>query len=591
MTCLRNRSRHALFAGIALALLAGSAPTFALGNGGAAHSVADHATWVVQKTTRLASLHIGHGAAVSAPTGDTVTLTVNGVELPLKPGNYQGDVVLTVTASILVPFDMMGHAFGPYHFRTAVYVDNGKLVADKSVLAAAVHGNVTNTSADNLSIVSKAEDFNGIIVTGQSTYTVNHPTIDFIGNGGNDFAGFGAAIMASGHAKLTVNGAKIRTRGAVRTAVWVGGDSTVTVNNSDIETYDGVLPASYKFSIVPGEMMEVPYGLGIYGNVRATNLMGHGTVYYNHDHIRAEAWGALSSDGNGPDKMVATDDLIETVKSGYGAYANGLAHDYFHHCVFNVADYGLIIGGPGDGTFTDGTVVNSRRFGVMMHQGTGGSVLTIEKGSVFNTGSTTIEVKGRGTRIVVDDATLDPGNGVILQAMDNDDPIMRAMMAKHPGNMPGAGPGQPHYSGDVIADFRQVHLKGDIYQAMTDVGDMDLSFENASIDGVISLATARPASGKEPTRATFRQIGNVTDTVGPVAGKYGLKLTLGDDAHWTVAGTSYLTGLSLASGATLAAPAHEGVRLIVNGREQPVKAGSTYAGRIVVEVVPVATKA
>ena len=75
-----------------------------------------------------------------------------------------------------------------------------------------------------------------------------------------------------------MNKAHIVTRGAVRTAVWVGGKSTVTVNDSFIETYSGTLPAGYKFSIAPGEMMEVPYGLGISGNVRATNLMDTGTV-------------------------------------------------------------------------------------------------------------------------------------------------------------------------------------------------------------------------------------------------------------------------------------------------------------------------
>jgi len=589
MTYQCKRAVHAMHAGVAMLLLACTVPAFGHDGGAASRSVADHATWVVQRTTHLASLRIGQGATVSAQPGRSVTLTVNGVDVPLQPGSYNGDVVLTVTRAIVVPFSMMGKTFGPYHFRAAVYVDNGKLVADKSVLAAAGHGKVTDTSADDLSITSRAEDFNGIVVTGQSTYMVNRPTIDFVGNGGNDFAGFGAAIMASGHARLTVNGAKIRTRGAVRTAVFVGGDSTVTVNNADIETRDGVLPANYKFSIVPGEMMEVPYGLGIYGNVRATNVVGHGTVYYNHSHIKAEAWGALSTDGDGPTKLVATDSLIETVKSGYGAYANGLAHDYFNHCVFNVADYGLVVGGPGSGTFTDGTVVNSRRFGVMMHQGTGGGTLTIEKGSVFNTKSTTIEVKGRGTHIIVDGAKLVPGNGVILQTMDNDDPIMRAMMAKNPGAAPGmAVPGQQRYSGNVVADFKHVNLKGDIYHAMTDVGEMDLSLEDASIDGVISLATTHPASGKEPTKATFQQIGDVGDVPGPSAGKYGLKLSLGDRAHWTVARTSYLTSLSVASSATVRAPNHQQLVLKVDGKTQPLKAGSTYAGKIVIEVKPAA---
>ena len=387
-------------------------------------SVAAGKTLVVDTTTAVQSLSIADHGALAAPPGHRLTLTVNGVGTTIAPGTYTGNVVLTVTRDIPVPF--MGRK-DPYLYRAGIYVDDGVYVKDRSVAAIVASGaQVNDTRAEHVSITSHEEDFNGIIVTGHSTYTIDHPVIDMIGNGGNDFAGYGAAIMTSGTAKVTVDHARITTHGAVRTAVWVGGDSTLTVNNSFIDVKNGQLPADYKFSIKPGEMKEVPYGLGISGNVRATNLMDHGTVYYNHDHVRAQGWGALSSDGDGPTHMYATDTLIETVESGYGAYANGDAHDHFSHCTFNVADVGLIIGGRGSGTFTDGTVVNSGKFGVVMHQGSGGGTLTIDKHSAFNTRSAVIEVKGRGTTIVVDDAQLQPGNGVILQGMDNDDPIMSA---------------------------------------------------------------------------------------------------------------------------------------------------------------------
>jgi len=546
-------------------------------------------TVVIDKTVALRQLRIADHASLAAPAGESLTLTVNGIGTPIAAGSYSGDVVLSVTQDIPVPF--MGRK-DPYLYRTGVYIDDGVYVADKSVAAIVAPGaTISNASANHVSIRSHEEDFNGIVVTGHSTYTINDPVIDLVGNGGNDFAGYGAAIMTSGTAKVTIDHARITTHGAVRTALWIGGDSTLTVNNSFIDVKNGQLPSGYTFSIKPGEMMEVPYGLGITGNVRATNLMDHGTVYYNHDHVRAQGWGALSSDGDGPTHMYATGTLVETVDSGYGAYANGDAHDHFSHCTFKVADVGLIIGGRGSGTFTDGTVVDSGKFGVLMHQGSGGGTLTIEKGSVFNTKSTLIEVKGRGTTIVVDDAELHPGNGVILQGMDNDDPIMLEM-ARHPpsgadavapGALPGPPAGSPVFSSNIVATFRHVHLHGDLLNGMTDIGDMLVTLQQASIEGAISTSTTTPCSGKPPTRATLHEIGCVNNALGPNSGKHGLQLTLDGASHWTVTETSYLNRLTLAPGAVVDAVYGKHVVLLVDGAVVPLKAGS-YHGKIVLKL-------
>jgi hypothetical protein len=544
--------------------------------------------WVVEKTTQLRSLTIGEGAHLNAPKGYSLTMTVNGTETEMRPGSYNGKIVLTDTQDILVPYmGMKGD--DPYHFRTAVYINDGAYVADKSVAAAAPGATVTNAQASNLNITSKAEKFNGIIVTGNSNYTLNNVKIDMNGNGRNDFAGYGAAIMGSGNAKLTINKANIVTHGAVRTAIWVGGKSTVTVNDSFIETYSGTLPAGYQFSIMPGAMMEVPYGLGIAGNVRATNLIDNGTVYYNNVHVRAHGWGALSSDGDGPTRMYVKDSLIETIDDGYGAFANGDSHDHFNHCTFNVADVALIIGGNGSGTFTDGTVVNSNKLGVMMHQGTGGGVLTIEKGSSIHSKWAAIEVKGRGTTIVVDNAKLQADNGVLLQTMDNDDPIMREMAKQHSADMPGAaaapaaGEAPKSFSGNVVATFKNETLNGDMVHAMKGIGNMSVALENSTVTGAISLGEASPFSGQETSRETFRTIGHVKNTLGPTTDKFGLKLSLDGHSRWVVEKSSYLTELNLADGATIAAPSGSTVSLLVNGAPTAIKAGN-YTGKIELQV-------
>src|SRR5271168_2207259 len=451
--------------------------------------------WVVEKTTQLNSLIIPVGAMLAAPAGQSLTMTVDGVGTAIKPGTYQGNVVLTVTDDILAKFDDMA----PFHYRTAVYVDDGRYAVEKSVAAAVVGGQVTDAAATNISITSNEEKFNGIIVTGNSRYAVENPKISLNGNG-NDFAGLGAAIMSSGKADVTVERANITTRGAVRTGVFVGGNSTMRVNDSSIEVFNGTLPAGYKFNIDAGKMMEVPWMLGLSGNVRATMLVDHGTVYYNHSHIKAQAWGALSTDGPGVFRMYVTDSLIETVDSGYGAYSIGDSLDRFSHCTFNVADIGLIIAADGSAIFTDGTVLNSRRFGVVMHSGIGGGTLTIDKGSVFNTRSTAIQVKGRGTQIIIDDAKINAANSIILQAMINDDPM--APTGPFPGAPGSADAPGSAVSSAVTATFRNVALKGDIINSRTSQGDMGLTFENARITGSITTALAVSSTGKVPTAQT-----------------------------------------------------------------------------------------
>jgi hypothetical protein len=556
-------------------LIALLSPYIARGDAAEISALAPGSTRVVEQTTHLNSLTIPPGATLTAPAAHSLTMTLDGVGMTIKPGTYRGNIVLTVTDDIAVKFE----GLPPFHYKTAVYIDDGRYVPAKSVAAAVVGGKVGATGATNISITSNEESFNGILVTGNSKYTVDNPAISLNGNG-NDFAGLGAALMSSGRADVTVSKATITTKGAVRTGIFVGGESTMRVNDSSIEVFNGTLPADYKFNIDAGKMMEVPWMLGLSGNVRATMLVDHGTVYYNHSHIKAQAWGALSTDGPGVFRMYVSDSLIETVDSGYGAYSLGNSLDQFSHCTFNVADIGLIIAADGSGTFTDGTVVNSRRFGVMMHSGIGGGTLLIDKGSVFNTKSTAIQVKGRGTHIVIDDAKINAANGIILQAMVNDDPMAPA------GPLPGSA--NPAVAADgnapsaVTAIFKNVALTGDIINSRTSQGDMDLAFQSARITGSITTASAASSTGKAPTAQTYTQIGEVKNTFGATADKYGLQLTLDRRSSWTVDQTSYLTRLTLAEGATIVARKGFEVTLLVNGQKTPIKAG-TYAGNIVLQ--------
>jgi len=570
-----------LVAGAALVVLA--TPVWAQAQAAAGVS----APAVVAQTTSYTSLDIAKGQVPSAPDGKLLTLTVDGVELPLAPGHYTGDVVLTVTDDIPVQY----HKLPTHHFRAALYVDGGQPVAAKSVTAAIERGKVGAGEADDVRIVSQGPRFNGILVTGDGKYLIDHPVIDLTGNGGNDFAGFGAAIMATGHADVTVNRPIIRTRGAIRTALFTGGNATMHVDGAEIEVENGTLPPDYKFTVEVGKMMEVPWMLGLSGNVRASNLVDHGTLYITNSHVRAQGWGALSTDENTHVRMFVKDSLIETVDSGYGSYSIGDSVNVFDHSIIRAADIGTIMAAQGSVTFTNGTLVESGRYGVMMHSGMGGGTLTIDKKSELASRDTAIEVKGIGTTIVVDDAKVSAGNGVILQAMENDDPFMKAMLAGHmPEGMGPPPPGTeqmlpaatPQFSSDVVGTFRNTVLKGDFYNGRTAQGAMTLTFENAAVTGRISTSTVASATGKEPTRETYQEIGHVVNTPAPTRTDKGLKVSLDAKSHWTVTGTSYLTSLVLAPGARIDAGAHT-LRMTVNGKPAAVKPGS-YQGAITLTV-------
>ena len=45
--------------------------------------------------------------------------------------------------------------------------------------------------------------------------------------------------------------------------------------------------------------------------VRATNLVGNGTLYLEDSHVRAQGWGALSTDDASRVRMFVKDSLIE----------------------------------------------------------------------------------------------------------------------------------------------------------------------------------------------------------------------------------------------------------------------------------------
>ena len=53
--------------------------------------------WVVTGSSAMTSLIVEKGATISAPPGHQLTMVVNGKEVPVSPGRYEGKIVLTVS--------------------------------------------------------------------------------------------------------------------------------------------------------------------------------------------------------------------------------------------------------------------------------------------------------------------------------------------------------------------------------------------------------------------------------------------------------------------------------------------------------------
>lgn len=594
-------------------------------------SVGAGQTYEISATTRLSELAIAEGGKVVAPTGYSVTLTVDGVETGqlltgtggtttlISAGTYRGDVVLTVAEANAVTYETL-----TFPFRQALYVDSDGVARAKSVLAGVLGGKLTNTFARGVDITSTGECFDGVFVQ-DADYTLTDPTISLTGNGRCDFAGYGAAVVGTGAAtRLVLDGARIATKGVVRTGVISNDGANVIVKNSTVRTRNGVLPSDYQATVETPYMESVPWMLGLDGNVRATNLIGKNSrATYLNSAVFSETWGALSVEGGSGLRLTAINSHVgNTGEYGYGTYAIGDANVRVLGSRFDVGSYATIIAGPaasvhyGDSTReavaalntelelglsqaelaavpVRSTVIDSGHFGYMFF-GTG--TLKLDGGTVVNSEKSTFLNKGQQTTITVDGsggARLNPRNGIILQMIELDDPgpvnvggkMMNVGVYTEPTGDPAKDadfdPTAVH-TADGAATFTSIALNGDFYNGVRKGKNMVLTFEDSTVRGVISASKATHHVSTIDS-SNFYELGQVTNIV-RTAVNNGVIVRLDTGSAWTVTGTSYLTRLTLAADATVRAPRGKSVTMTVDGTATAIRAGGTYSGAIVLTV-------
>ena len=590
-------------------------------------------TWLITETVRYTKLHICERAVLKSPEGTFLTLTVNGVGRDIKPGTYQGDVVLSVTnAYAMGPHGLMKANQISRDFHTAVVLEDGKVAEDKCVAALLADGSVTGEKVEGLTLYSNEECFNGILVTGDTECVIKDVTVGFEGFGDNDFLGVGSAVTAIDHSKVTIENCDFTVNGVTRCAIHAGGDSHVTVRNTRVTNQS---PDTHWLG-------SFTWQLGVRGSNRLVQLTDNANVTYDNCDLKSNGWGVCSIDGTWEScRLVIKDSRMELSgprSHGYGAFCIGENEVIFDNCDVKVNGYPLMLMGmEGLGKSTiQNSRIRGRHFGVFVVSDDN-SVLDI-KGSDFVTGKSALCIKGSSTIINVEKTSMKPGNGTIVQLMDTEESGMNVSAFHVPVGvedtaMPERDLSTVSPTEDVTLNFIDCQLEGNLYNSTTNIrayrnneigtmgefhdtiigirrrpdggadngammepvrarhnGDdlrgpknMGVNLKGSQITGIISSAGQAYREGLTRIDESNREeLSNVTQWAAPTVNN-GVVVSLDSGSAWTLTGTCYITGLTLADGAVLKAAGGKRLSMTVDGVETPVQSGA-YIGKIVLSV-------
>ena len=410
-----------------------------------------------------------------------VTYLLDGKEVPA--GTPGARAVETPAISPEKGLYEGGMTKGSCAYRTALFVDGGKVDGERSVTDAISGGTFDNSGLEGGVIDSDNIHFNGIMVN-DSDYQIKNLTMTADGSGGNDFKGFGAGIAAFGKSNVDVDGYVFDGKGAVRHGVFAGGNApedelTVTVKNSFIKANGS------RYEQKAEGMCSCPWMLGISpdGHARDTMVDGYSSVNYEKDILLSDGWGVLSVDDTGDTtefgkysiEMQVKDSVIDVTTEGsndpscYATYAIGGCRNRFYHCVvgngaesdaylalksamrpsnvsydYQTKKYGMtyaavVANEHASAGWYDGCEVTTK-YGVMYHKtnnvryvpGAGDDSastlpacgVTEVKNSTFRTQGAAFLVKACTPVISVENSRFCSDQGVIVQLMTCDDPGM-----------------------------------------------------------------------------------------------------------------------------------------------------------------------
>ncbi len=466
------------------------------------------------------------------------------------------------------------------------------------------------------------------------TVVLSDYVIDLAGTGTNDMGGFGAAVYVSDNAVAELNNFRVITRGPGRGTLFTRFAADVTVNGS---TFYGVSDPNLV------SMQGCPPGLFLEGKVRATNAVGASHVTYNGSVVISQGWGALSTDSDdlytdwsNPTELHVNDSYIAVLTSGYGAYSDGGARDYFVGSAIDVPDYAAVETGGGIVSY-DACVINSGEYGVMTHSGNSSGEITFTD-TELHVGEAGVMLRDTANTVTFDNCTIafdgtytiDPAlaarYGVDIADVDAqfgtvngvDPDYVHTVFSSSTSNCivklihnsdggsgtesSGKAPTVTIKNSDMAGNIlNTAAMEGDEYTATSGpagVGvrtarSLEVTLDASTVTGAISLGSddwevTHFASGDTASQ----EIGYAEATVLGMyrEGDEGLRLALTNGSVWVVTEDSYLTELTIDATSAIAGAGGASVTMTVDGAATPIVPGA-YSGEIVISLAPGASGA
>ncbi|MBP1607843.1 MAG: hypothetical protein H6Q04_78 [Acidobacteria bacterium] len=337
--------------------------------------------------------------------------------------------------------------FGSSKATPAVYIDNGRYWADKSKAGVVAAGKVGDALASGLKITAKEGDVGGVYVKGLgSEYTIANANIELSGNGGFGLGGPGSGASVDDYGTLIIRNSTITTNGESRNA-------TAAQNHSILKVYNSTLTAHGVPFTPDTTNTEQKKQLEIDGNSRAHVTLSNSYSYFYYSTIIADGWAALSTDGSeGFVYLEANNCKVQTVKAGYGTYADMGCHNVINNCDFDVANMAGIIAGEADITFKDTKAKCGTYFALIHSIGAPAEVSTLKvTGGEIATKSPVVLVKSANAEIQFDGVKMASESGILIKSTISVDP--QAANAADPK-------GEKVYG--IQATFKDMDVTGDI---------------------------------------------------------------------------------------------------------------------------------
>ena len=305
--------------------------------------------------------------------------------------------------------------------KAALHVKDGVYESNLSVQPALLGGSVESNKASSVRVEAGDGLTGGVFVQGKGTYEVDGAWISLSGDcDGIGGPATGAAVCDGG--ELVVRNAVINASGLTHYA-------TVAERNSVLKVYDRVL-SSHGAPYANGEpqpnkpMQTPPPPLMIAGNSRTHCTMTNSESYFYTSTIRADGWGALSTEAaEGYVLIEANDCTVVTVRRGSAAYVDPGCHVRLNRCKVDSADMCAIVGGECELSIVDSDVRCGANF-LLMHSVFGEpeevSEVTIRGGKIRSVNDSML-IKSRNIEMVLDGADIAADNGVLVRSIHNED--------------------------------------------------------------------------------------------------------------------------------------------------------------------------